>query len=164
MEPIRITHNADDVAARLRAAPDILVAEVEPAIYEASLLVEREVVEHTPTSGAGTLRDSIGALPVTFDGEVIEGGVGTALAYALPVEEGSRPHMPPAEPIMDWVRRRLGVTPDEVDDVAEKIRWKIARYGTPARHMFRDGFEAASAQAREIIAAGVARALARIGG
>ncbi|PWR17677.1 hypothetical protein DKG74_20530 [Zavarzinia aquatilis] len=157
-----IHHNAEAIAAAFERAPEIVREEIEAGVYEASLLLERLVVEKTPTSGAGTLRESIGALPVVFTGAAWEGGVGTALAYAAPVEEGSKPHMPPLAPLMDWVKRRLGVAPDEIEGVAQAIAWKIFHEGTKAHHMFRDGFRAGEPQVREILAGRIDTALARI--
>lgn len=159
----RLAVPIDGLREAFVAAPDILVRELSIGVTQASLLMEREIRDRTPTSGAGTLRDSIGALPVTFASDTISGGVGTAVAYALPVETGSKPHMPPIEPLKDWVRRKLGIKGDEVDAVAKKIAWKIFRHGTKGAHMFAEGFAATEAQVRAEIAAAASRALAEIG-
>ncbi len=156
----------EDAAFRRLAerAPEIFRGELVPAVTEASLFAEREVKERTPTSGAGTLRDSIGALPVTISGVSVAGGVGTSLSYAAPVELGSKPHWAPLAPLRDWVERKLGLSGDEAEGVARAIRFKIAKEGTEAHHMFRDGFAHAEAFIRGLLAAAAARASARIGG
>lgn len=105
------------------------------------MFAEREVKEHTPTSGAGTLRDSIGALPVTITGTAVAGGgAGTSLPYAAAVELGSKPHWAPIAPLQDWVQRKLGLSGEEVEAAAQAIQFKIARRGTKGHFMFRDGF------------------------
>lgn len=157
-----VTVSDDAVRRALSAAPAIIDEELVPAILEAQLLLEREVVDRTPTSGAGTLRGSIGALPITFSEGVMIGAVGTSLAYAQPVEEGSKPHRPPVEPIADWVQRKLGKDPKEAKKIAWGIAGKIAEQGSPGAHMFREGLAATQGQILEIIGGGVAAALRRI--
>lgn len=154
----------DDAGMRRLAAvaPGIFVEEMSSAVLEGSLLASREVQEETPTSGAGTLRNSIGALPVEISGVRVTGGVGTSLSYAAPVEDGSKPHWMPIEPLEDWVTRKLGLHGDEAKRVAGAVRFKIAKEGTPAAHMFRDGFARVSPQVLEIFAAAVARGAARV--
>jgi hypothetical protein len=163
MNGLRFEITIDQVTPALAAAPQVFEEELYPSVLEAELLLEREVRERTPSSGAGTLRDSIGALPVTFSGLSFEGGVGTALSYAAPVELGSRPHRPPVEPIAEWVARKLGKRGQEGRKIAWAIAGKIARDGTPARFMFRDGLAATQDQILEILAAGAGRAIARLG-
>ncbi|NYZ17064.1 hypothetical protein HL658_31360 [Azospirillum sp. RWY-5-1] len=150
--------------AALDAAPAVFLRELAVGVLEGQLLLEREVRERTPTSGAGTLRDSIGALPIELSGERVVGAVGTSLAYAEPVEVGSRPHVPPLEPLADWVRRKLGKTGEEGDAVANAIRWAIAKRGTKGAFMFRDALAAVQPQLESILAAAAQRAIHRVGG
>lgn len=159
---IVIHHEFDAAAARFRDAASVLADALVPAVFEGSLLLEREVRERTPTSGAGTLRDSIGALPISISGAVVRGGAGTVLAYAAPVETGSKPHWMPVEPLMDWVRRKLGLAGDEAADAARRIRFAIAHRGTPAAHMFRDGTAATEAQIGQILNDAMAEAAGRL--
>ena len=165
VEPTRYTITFDSARAMraLEVAPDILIEELVPSVVEAQLLLEREIRELTPTSGAGTLRDSIGALPVEISATSVRGEVGTALSYAQPVETGSKPHMPPVEPIAEWVRRKLGIKDEaEAKSIAFGIARKIAKSGSKGAFMFREGLAASQAQILEILGDGVERALARI--
>ncbi|MEP9372613.1 HK97 gp10 family phage protein [Mesorhizobium sp. KR1-2] len=163
--------NEPDVSVRLEAdglrrlmtqAPDIVIEELTTGVTEASMLAEREIRERTPTSGAGTLRESIGAMPVEFAQEVVRGGVATSLPYAVPVETGSKPHMPPISPLVDWVERKLGLRDKEAQGVAWAIARKIAKQGTQGAFMFRDGFAAVEPQIMAILGAAIERATARI--
>lgn len=156
------TINIAVVDAALARAPGILIEELTPAMVESQLLLEREVRERTPTSGAGTLRDSIGALPLAISETAISGSIGTSLSYALPVELGARPHRPPVEPLADWVRRKLGKKGKEARSIAFAIASKIEKEGTPARNMFAEGLAATQAQISELLEAAADRATQRI--
>ncbi|WP_431282719.1 HK97 gp10 family phage protein [Humitalea sp. 24SJ18S-53] len=155
----------DDAALRglMASIPVVMTEELSAGLAEISLFAEREIKERTPTSGAGTLRDSIGALPVTLGGGRITAGVGTALAYAAPLELGSKPHWAPIAPLLDWVQRKLGKSGEEAEGMASAIRFKIARHGSKGHFFFRDGMAFVEAPARGILAAAVARAAARAG-
>ena len=103
-----------------------------------------------PAVNTGQLRNSVAWRMPTMTGRTIEGGVGTNVAYALPVEFGSRPHWPPLEPIQLWVQRKLRVAPARVKSVAFLVARKIARRGTQARQIFTLGLEDAKPQMIEI--------------
>lgn len=162
-DPYVVSTDARVVDAALAAAPDIVLAELELAVLECQLLLEREVKERAPTSGAGTLRDSIGTLPLSLSGTALSGTVGTPLSYAVPVELGSRPHRPPIAPLAEWVDRKLGIKGKAGQRVAWAIAGKIAKRGTPAHHMFGGALEAHRAQIGEIAQGAVERAMGRIG-
>jgi hypothetical protein len=134
------------------------------AVTEGSALLEREAKERTPTSGAGTLRDSIGALPVTIGGGQVLGGIATSLPYAVPVELGSKPHWAPIEPLVDWVMRRFAKAGDEARRIARNVQLKIAKKGTKGQFMFRDASEAVKQQFFRMLDAALDRAQVRIEG
>ena len=72
------------------------------------------------------------------------------------VEFGTDPHMPPFQPIRDWVHRKradLGVKPADVDKVAKAIQWKIYQHGTEAQPYLRPAFDEVEVRAAEIIRA-----------
>ncbi len=103
-----------------------------------------------PAVNTGQLRNSVAWRMPTVQGRTIEGGVGTNVAYALPIEFGTRPHWPPLEPIRFWVERKLRVAPAQVKSVAFLVARKIARRGTQARQIFALGLEDAKPQMIEI--------------
>lgn len=57
--------------------------------------------------------------------------------YGKFVEYGTDPHMPPWSPIKNWVRMKLGITGDKLNEVTGKVRNKIAEEGTEAQPFFR---------------------------
>lgn len=93
------------------------------------------VRERTPIA-TGLLRASIGEEVELGGGNFATGRIfvqDEAATYALYVEEGSRPHTPPIEPLKRWALLVLG---DE--QAAWRVRAKIRREGTRGHFMFRD--------------------------
>lgn len=103
-----------------------------------------------PAINTGLLRNSVAWRTPKVEGRTIEGGVGTNVAYALPVEFGSRPHWPPREPIEFWVKRKLRVPAGQARGIAFLIARKIARRGTAPRKIFELGLEDAKPRMVEI--------------
>ena len=163
-ETVSIRYEDATFASLAARAPEIWRGELVPAVTQASMFAEREVKDRAPTSGAGTLRDSIGALPVEIGGTAITGGVGTSLSYAAAVELGSKPHWAPIAPLQEWVQRKLGLSGEEAETAALAIQRKIGHHGTKGHFMFRDGFAAVDAFVRGLLADAVARATAKQGG
>ncbi|TXH32520.1 MAG: HK97 gp10 family phage protein [Rhodospirillaceae bacterium] len=163
-DDVKITWETGRLTKLMEQAPDIVVEELAAAVTEGSMLLEREAKERTPTSGAGTLRDSIGALPVEIGGGRVTGGIATSLAYALPIELGSKPHWAPIEPLIDWVHRKLGKVDAEARSVARMVQLKIAKKGTKGHFMFRDAGEAVTPQFYRMLEAALDRAQVRIEG
>lgn len=151
---------ADIAAAQrfLASLPGTVDRGIEEGVLEAGMLLQRDVVERTPRA-AGTLRDSIIAAAPERQGDAILGVVGSPLAYAVPVELGTKPHMPPLQPIIDWVRLKLGLKGKRAEKAAKAIRWKIFRRGTKGANMFKGAFEANQEQVGKLIAAAVGRAI-----
>lgn len=58
------------------------------------------------------------------------------------IETGRAPgRFPPVDLIRAWVQRKLGVTPKMLANVAYLVGRKIAMFGIPGRHVFRDTFQ-----------------------
>jgi len=74
----------------------------------------------------------------TFYSQFIEYGTGPAAGHGQ--------YMPPLEPIMAWVGRKLGFSGDKQKKVAEAIRWKIYQHGEYAHPFARPAmYDASSA-------------------
>lgn len=149
---IRLTAlNDARVLAALGDSPELFARTFEPAVWQASLLAQREIVERTPRGVTTALANSIQARDPEILADGVIGAVGTSLDYAEPVELGSRPHFPPIEPLQLWVQAKLGISdPDESERVAYAIAWKIKARGTEGAFMFRDGLAAVEDQVRAI--------------
>jgi len=159
---VKVTWETDRAVKLMAQAPEIVLSEIATAVTEGSLLLEREAKERTPTSGVGTLRDSIGALPVTLNMQAVSGGIATSLAYAVPVELGSKPHWAPIAPLIDWVMRRFGKSYEDAQPIARGVQLKIAKKGTEGHFMFRDASEAIKAQYYRMLNQALERAASRI--
>ncbi len=153
----------DEMRAAWAQAPEIARAELTAAMIEADRLLKGEVQDATPSSGHGTLRDSIFAVEQVSDTQII-GIVGTAQPYAIPVELGSKPHFPPVESLIDWVRVKLGVPEKEARSVAFLVARKIARTGTEGAFMFTNTFRRLEPAVQAIFARARDRIVARLAG
>ncbi len=147
-------------------APAIVREELEAAVTEADLLIYRELSDRVPV-GAGGAAGLKGSLfhEEQVQGDSATGLVATPLAYAVPVELGTKPHFPPIEPLIDWVKAKLGVsTEKEARGVAFLVARKIAVRGTKAQNPFGLTFQAVEGQVREIFDRAVGRMNERIAG
>ena len=146
-------------------APAIVREELGAAVREADLLLMREVSDLAPV-GAGGAAGFKGSL---FHEESIEdsgvtGLVSTSVQYAVPVELGTRPHFPPIQPLIDWVRAKLAVQEEATArGIAFAIARKISVRGTEAQRPFGRVFQAQEEQVRGIFDAAVGRIAARLG-
>lgn len=141
-----------DQAAQLwQQAPEIAERRLGAAMDEVLLLLQREVADATPAGAHQLLRKSIIAEPVQRLGDALLGVVdvedrpgkyGSPLSYAVPVELGTVPHMPPEQPLVDWAKGKLGLKGREAKAAATAIRWKIYRKGTKGAFMFKRTHEA----------------------
>lgn len=167
MTPIFLHLDMSEVVAvseGLELAPQLVDAYLLPAVFEATFLAQREIVERTPKGigAGGGLAGSIQAREPEIGVDSIVGVVGTPLSYAEPVEVGSRPHMPPLQPLMDWVKAKLGKKPEEIEPIAQAIRWKIYHHGTKGAFMFREGLKAVQPQIERIMTEAVRGLLAEL--
>jgi hypothetical protein len=159
------TSDVEELAVALQAVPEIVAEEMTAAVWEAELLLQRETQELTPVGvgGGGGLKGSIAAREPVVLADTIVGAVGTSLAYAVPVEMGTKPHFPPIAPLRDWAEHVLGVSGDEALSVAWAVARKIARKGTEGAHMFERAFETNRAQVERIFEAAHGRITERMG-
>ncbi|MGE0256909.1 MAG: hypothetical protein AB7N54_19970 [Alphaproteobacteria bacterium] len=152
------------LGAAWEQAPEMVLEELATGVLEATLLLEREVRERTPT-GVGAdagLRGSISGREPEILADQVIGVVGTALAYALPVELGTRPHRPPVGPLIDWARAKFGVDRAEAERIGWAVQRKIAARGTEGAAMFRTGFDANRPQVEAIMARAHQRIVERL--
>lgn len=132
---------AEELAAAFAAAPDLVHQRLNVYMQGATMYLQEEIQERTPTSGHGTLRQSFTS-EVRELGDSVVGIVGSPLSYAVPVELGTRPHFPPVDAIEDWVNVKLGITGPDGRQVAYAIARKIAARGTKGAFMVQRGFDA----------------------
>jgi len=137
--------DVEKLAVAMRVAPDIVQDELRGFVSAVTNHMQKEVTDRVPTTH-GTLRASIIGNFRPLPGLGFEGVVGTSLSYAIPVELGTKPHMPPVQPLVEWARQKLGVSGKEAERAGWGIARKIARQGTKGHFMFADAFSANEAQ------------------
>jgi hypothetical protein len=116
---------------------------------------EAEVAKYTPVD-QGILRASAYGR-VVDQWPRVQGVLGSPLAYAEPVERGSRPHWPPRAPIVAWVQRTFGLSGKEAMRVGFLVARKISRQGTPPHRMYERGLRLAEQLAPRFLTAAVNR-------
>jgi hypothetical protein len=153
-EPFIEFHVDTSALSRLAAAapgmtPDIQ-EEMRLAMEESGMLLDTMIMARTPVntgilrssiqyprgfemsgSALDSLRGIVGARDFTMVGSV------STMVYVDYVETGTRAHWAPIQPIMLWAYRKFGKAGIRI---AYAVRFKIAQYGTPAAHMFRNAW------------------------
>ncbi|AUN31240.1 hypothetical protein [Niveispirillum cyanobacteriorum] len=163
---IGVQVDSDDLRRAYAAAPEVVREHLAAGVMEALFLLQRETVERTPRAQS-LLANSIQAEPLEMRGTVITGRYGTALAYAQPVEDGSRAHWAPLPPLLAWVKAK-GLQPRKEgqtqEDIARAIQFKIAAHGTKGAKMFERALTENTAQVEQILNAAAARGVEAVAG
>ncbi|WP_287365113.1 HK97 gp10 family phage protein [Thauera sp.] len=144
-------------------APEIVEGELRQFVETVVAHLQGEVQERTPTT-FGTLRASIIGDVQVLPGIAVQGRVGTPLAYAVAVELGTKPHMPPVEPLINWARQKLGVSGKQAESAGWAIAKSIAARGTKGHFMFADTWDANQAQVARGFEIAVGRIVRRLAG
>lgn len=142
MSAVRIYVDATDLerlAAQWDRAPKVFDDSVGGRVGGLMMDISADVKELAPTNQS-TLKDSIAHETQVRPGLGVTGIVGTSLSYAIPVELGTRPHIPPIEPILLWVKQKLGLRGREAVRAAHAVKWTIAKRGTLGVGMFHRTF------------------------
>lgn len=163
MSALQIVVDAKDIARFERAyqrAPEVVDRVVARRMAGLMLDLQSDVQDKTPTA-FGTLRASIGSDVELRPGLGVTGVVGTSLAHAVPVEVGTKPHMPPVAPIKLWAEKKLGLTGREATRAAWAIAMTIKRRGTLGVGMFHRSFAARRGEIGDVLNNAVMEGLQR---
>lgn len=143
-------------------APEVTRRELLAAATQGTLLVEREVKDgmprHTGMTAASVASDAF-ATPVG-----VIGTVGSSQPSATFMELGTKPHMPPVEALIPWVKAVLGVEPKRARSVAFLVARKIARKGTKPRRVFEKAAAATEGQVLRMFEDAAGRVAVHLGG
>lgn len=126
--------NALSFEKKFRADMKHLTKKLDGALHKAAERAADQARERAPKGATLQLAEGIQAIGLRV--------VSTA-PYSLAVELGSRPHMPPVEPILAWVLYKgfFGVGPNGKPQTAENVAWaiamKIKAEGTKPTHFMR---------------------------
>jgi hypothetical protein len=134
------------VTKTLQAALEEITASVERALQKQQASIERAVALGLRRAAARGRALLVSRSPVGATGdfrrswvvEVLEDGsleVDNTAPHAAIVELGSRPHMPPVEPLIEWCIRKLGMPPAQAQRVGWAIAMHIKQHGTRPHHV-----------------------------
>lgn len=145
----------------LEDLPEELTEAVIRGVRSAALRLEGFVVQEIrtaspfPAVATGELAGSVVTTRVD-DGAIVK----VEAPHAPFMEEGTRPHFPPLQPLQDWVRTK-GFASDEgsVQRIAYAVALKIARDGIAPRHFFKKAMQ----RFEPILPIEIARELDRVG-
>jgi hypothetical protein len=148
-----------------KRAPDITRSELLTTIEKIDETLQARLKVNLPKGAAGAagLAGSIEADEQAFDDNVI-GAVFTAQPYAPYVELGTNPHWAPIQPLLDWVKVKIGLLDKSVENVAYAIRASIAEHGTNANPVWQQTWDAAEGYIREQFDAAMTRIGAQLAG
>lgn len=115
------TKGLETLQRELAAAPDQMRGAVRKGMMSVLEAVRYEIALIAPQGVSGNL-----ARDWTIRMGDASGVLGSNVGYGLYVHEGTRPHWPPLEPLLDWVRLKLhgGI------EMARALQRKIAAVGT----------------------------------
>lgn len=116
---------------------------VEKLLFHGQRLAQTNVTtahgDKPPAVATGELANAVTAeMHGEFAGDLFVAP--PADVYGQPVEGGTRPHWPPREPILRWVKHKFGVDGKEADSIAFLVARKIAKKGTRGHFMFERAF------------------------
>jgi hypothetical protein len=137
-----ISIDTRQINAFWQKSPELVEQELALTLSESSAFIQAHLVSNMPRGATSHLAQSITTITPVKHVEGMAAYIGTSLPYAPAVELGTRPHMPPITPLIDWVQAVLGLDGDEAKSVAMRIAWKIKAKGTEGKFMFKKTFEA----------------------
>jgi hypothetical protein len=129
------------LAALMAKGEAIVTDELRRGLEHGVTLLQAEVIRRHDRGVTGTLRTGV-QTEVTGQRLDLAGRVFSTASYALPVEEGGRPHRAPLAPLLAWARRVGASNPQRL---ARAVWWSIAKRGTKAQPRWRPSFLARAA-------------------
>ena len=122
-------------------APQVIQANLDRFVTEATLFLDAEVKKRTPQGVFGAQGGLLGSIQNEVQGKgtpIVRGIVMSAQKYAEVIEKGRSPGkgMPPKGMLVRWIETKLGLSETEARKVEFVIRRSIGITGFKGRHMF----------------------------
>lgn len=126
-----------------KRAPDITRKRLLQAVTADDAELQATLKQNLPRGAGGSagLAGSVQTEEQALADNVI-GMTYTAQPYALYVELGTSPHWAPIQPLLDWVRVKLGLTDLAAKSAAYAVRAAIAKHGTKANPVWQQTWDA----------------------
>lgn len=177
MEGLNFNYKIDAAPAKrlLEEAPRAFHQALDRGMAAGVLMLEGDVERNIGTPYEGKpAAVAFGTLVNHIFGEVVDheldvsGFVGIAPpadVYGAAVETGTRPHFPPVDALIPWVKKKFDVKNEsQARSIAYCIARKIAQRGTVGHFMFQRAFDTDEAKIGAIFEAETASALAALEG
>lgn len=113
----------------------------EELVREVAEFIDAKAIENLNKNGTIDTGNIARSRNLDFLGK--EARIEFTAPHADFIEYGTLPHTPPIEPIRSWAKRKLGVSENEVDNVAWGIVNKIKKEGTEAQPFIRPAIDEA---------------------
>lgn len=163
MSSLHLTFAGLDALQRgFAQAPEVTRRELLASMTQGTLLVEREVKDGMPRVTGMTAASVASDAFATPMG--VLGTVGSSQPSATFLELGTKPHMPPVEALIPWVKAVLGVEPKRARSVAFLVARKIARKGTKPKRPFDKAIAATEGQVLRLFEDAARRVAAHLAG
>ncbi|MEO5626927.1 MAG: hypothetical protein ABIQ70_13040 [Dokdonella sp.] len=148
-----------------KRAPEITKEELLIAVTDSDVLLQGELMQALPSGagGAAGLRGSIFHEEQVLADNVL-GMTSTDKQYAPFIELGTRPHLPPITPLIDWVEAKLGLHGAEAKSAAFAISRKIGKHGTRPNPVWRTVWQAQQTAIRRKFDEAMQRIASRLAG
>jgi hypothetical protein len=160
---LHIQVHGEKITAAMQAA---IAAGAIAGLEKAGLRGQMLVQQREPVGATGLLKTDTFA-ELHQDGPEMHEVIGVsppADVYSAPVEDGTRPHMPPSSGLLLWVKKKLLVTDErQAQSIAFAIAKTIAKRGTKGVHMFEQAFTQLQTELVGIFEVEIAAALERAG-
>jgi len=127
--------NFDEFSKNLGKAKEYMFVALNEALRKAGDLLTPKIREATPVGATHKLRNvtvyQILGKTEDMRCEIRQSAFSsTGFPYGVAVRHGTRPHFPPIEALIPWVRAKLAVSEERVRSVAFLVARKISRVGT----------------------------------
>jgi len=133
----KIIVNDNGLIQRFKVSKEVFNKEAKRSLSLMLAYIFRIVRAFTPRGATGFLRGSIFTTNITGDNINLTGSVTTNALYGSSVEFGTKPHMPPVNPIILWVKRKLKISDSKKQNsIAWAIAVNIKKQGTKGAFMF----------------------------
>ena len=160
--------NFKELSEKFEHSREYMLVALNQALRKCGQLLVPRVKEATPVGASHKLRNTT-VFQVLGKAEDMrmelrqsafsEGG----FPYGVSVRHGTRPHFPPIEALVPWVRVVLHVSEERVRSVAFLVARKISRVGTKPNPYHIRVFEQSVGELKDIMKIGAVDFFARIG-
>jgi hypothetical protein len=160
---IQITHNTPAIAAAIAKSPETVLPEIDKALGRGAIELADAIKQGAPKGATSTLTNSVQIRESYLQRTIVFGA-----KYANYVHEGTKGGgRPPLADMLAWIRLKR-ITPRDpsmsVSSLAHLLRWRIAQHGIKANPFAQRALDSKRSRLAELVDAGAAAGLARVGG